>query len=429
MTAESTKSDNATASRASENTDEKNYKRPDEDVLDKESTLKRSTTDHEYHGNMKAPPVCVASELKDLSMSSAELVGLVFECTDGAPCASTSSEFGRCIDLLRENKQDVASFQTHQSVFGVVDSVHPITSSVSEFASSSCSASSCSLTRDCDIVTLSDTETKNGSGPNHFRNLADSEKLNARIVQRKDSRQGRASQRWVPSHESSCGEPVRLVVGTVPILKGGKILFVSASRKPEWILPKGGWEGDESMEESAVRESFEEAGVIGILGHPLSPIQYETRKSIKRKLSIENTNSFSKGKPSHPRPVDSDDVVQLLQDESGECSTSAVLNNEVNASDQCSDSSKETPLKMSQSMTLENQGSMNTFVAPAYSQVKMTLFPLYVTNVMESWPESGRFRTAVKLEDAIKMMDSRPEFKAFLQEVQTLGLHLTREPK
>jgi hypothetical protein len=42
------------------------------------------------------------------------------------------------------------------------------------------------------------------------------------------------------------------VVGTIPILKGGKLLLVSASRKAEWILPKGEWESDYSMEESAI---------------------------------------------------------------------------------------------------------------------------------------------------------------------------------
>eukprot|EP00128_Syssomonas_multiformis_P002996 Colp12_sorted_trinity150504_noHs@17095 len=43
-----------------------------------------------------------------------------------------------------------------------------------------------------------------------------------------------------------------------------QILFVSSRARPnEWILPKGGWENDETAEESAKREAMEEAGVIG----------------------------------------------------------------------------------------------------------------------------------------------------------------------
>lgn len=430
MTAESTKFESTASSILSENNDEKIDKRPSPGDVPLNDSFKGAVVDYEYHGSMKAPPVCVASELKDQSMSSAELVGMAFECTDGVICPSTSSKLGRSLDYGQDRKQEDAASPPQQNSCGDAESVLPISSTFTEFASSLCSASSCSLTRDCDVITLSDTETKTNNGSNQFRKLEESEKLNARIVQRKDSRQGRASQRWVPSHESSCGEPVRLVVGTVPILKGGKILFISASRKPEWILPKGGWEGDESMEESAVRESFEEAGVVGILGQPLSPIQYETRKSIKRKSTIMNATTTTRGKFKHPPSVESDRVVCTLRNEDELRSNSLLSDSEGKSSDQFSDS-QEKLMKPSQS-ALDNQTSINTLVGPAfggtYSHVKMTLFPLYVTNVMESWPESGRFRTAVQLEDAIMMMDSRPEFKAILKEVQALGLHLTREP-
>ena len=102
----------------------------------------------------------------------------------------------------------------------------------------------------------------------------------------KTSRQGRATQRWITDPDSH--ETIRLTTGCVPILRGGKILFVSASRKPEWILPKGGWELDETMEESAVRECFEEAGVLGVLGPKLSDIQYETRQSQKTPTPVGN---------------------------------------------------------------------------------------------------------------------------------------------
>jgi hypothetical protein len=54
----------------------------------------------------------------------------------------------------------------------------------------------------------------------------------------------------------------------------------------------------------------------------------------------------------------------------------------------------------------------------------MTLFPLYVTDVHEDWPERGRLRTAVDIDQAIAMMDARPEFRAALEEVKARGLHL-----
>jgi len=46
-------------------------------------------------------------------------------------------------------------------------------------------------------------------------------------------------------------------------------------------LPNGGWERDEVMEGSAIREGFKEAGVLGRLGPKLSAVQYETRKAKK----------------------------------------------------------------------------------------------------------------------------------------------------
>ena len=71
-------------------------------------------------------------------------------------------------------------------------------------------------------------------------------------------------------------------------MRDGRILFCSSSRKEAWILPKGGWESDETMEESALRETFEEAGVLGTLGPVLDEIEYETRKAKKRRLERAN---------------------------------------------------------------------------------------------------------------------------------------------
>jgi diphosphoinositol-polyphosphate diphosphatase len=115
-------------------------------------------------------------------------------------------------------------------------------------ASSTCTRESSGALSDVEITAI--TTNAGVGGGSHVERLATppplkldrgiSERLNAKISLRKTSRQGRSSQRWLTDGDSN--EAIRLVTGSVPILRGGKILFVSASRKPEWILPKGGWE-------------------------------------------------------------------------------------------------------------------------------------------------------------------------------------------
>lgn len=56
----------------------------------------------------------------------------------------------------------------------------------------------------------------------------------------------------------------RLVTGCVPLTPDGKVVLIS-SGSGEWILPKGGWEKDETAQEGAARESHEEAGVLGLV--------------------------------------------------------------------------------------------------------------------------------------------------------------------
>ncbi|RCI14342.1 hypothetical protein L249_6066 [Ophiocordyceps polyrhachis-furcata BCC 54312] len=79
------------------------------------------------------------------------------------------------------------------------------------------------------------------------------------------SRTGRNKQRY-----NSKGE--RLVAGVVPLSPDQKyVLLIQSTRRKGWVLPKGGWETDESCEEAATREAWEEAGItINIdfdLGH------------------------------------------------------------------------------------------------------------------------------------------------------------------
>ncbi|ODV90091.1 hypothetical protein CANCADRAFT_25156 [Tortispora caseinolytica NRRL Y-17796] len=71
------------------------------------------------------------------------------------------------------------------------------------------------------------------------------------------ARTGRAKQVYTADGE-------RIVGGTIPIDDKGRILLISSSsHKDRWVLPKGGHECDETIEETAIRESWEEAGVTG----------------------------------------------------------------------------------------------------------------------------------------------------------------------
>ncbi|KAI9095112.1 NUDIX hydrolase domain-like protein [Phlyctochytrium arcticum] len=74
------------------------------------------------------------------------------------------------------------------------------------------------------------------------------------------AREGREQQVYTPSG-------ARIVVGVVPVVSSGtQIVLVSSRKHPDkWILPKGGWEDDETQVQSAVREAYEEAGLRGTI--------------------------------------------------------------------------------------------------------------------------------------------------------------------
>ncbi|KTW30600.1 hypothetical protein T552_00317 [Pneumocystis carinii B80] len=65
----------------------------------------------------------------------------------------------------------------------------------------------------------------------------------------------------------------RLVAGIVPLSSAKThpgyperkyILCISSTNNKQlWVLPKGGWEIDELIEEAALREAWEEAGIVG----------------------------------------------------------------------------------------------------------------------------------------------------------------------
>ena len=54
----------------------------------------------------------------------------------------------------------------------------------------------------------------------------------------------------------------RLVAGVIPLSADKtKVLLIQSTRRGGWVLPKGGWETDESIQEAACREAWEEAGI------------------------------------------------------------------------------------------------------------------------------------------------------------------------
>lgn len=96
-----------------------------------------------------------------------------------------------------------------------------------------------------------------------------------------EARTGRTLQRYAADSQRG---PVRLCCGCVPVFlseSGEKRVLLVSSRKKSWTLPKGGWEEDETAQEAASRETFEEAGVVGDLveDNPLCIIEYESYKN------------------------------------------------------------------------------------------------------------------------------------------------------
>jgi 8-oxo-dGTP pyrophosphatase MutT (NUDIX family) len=252
-----------------------------------------------------------------------------------------------------------------------------------------------------------------------------SERLNAKVASRKTSRQGRAGQRWT-QHEEGI---VRLVTGAVPILRGGKIMFVSSRKRPDWIIPKGGWEKDEAMEESAIREVFEEAGVIGVLGPRLTEVQYETRKAKKRRLqqeTVEGHDEASKRPRSQPSSPEAEPAPSTAAALLSPQDVERIPGQETEAKrggEAVSSSATTPPPRQSHATTADDKSSVASATSQ-HTQVRMMLYPLYVQKVFDEWPESGRVRMAVDIDTAIQMLGQRPELQAALKEVKERGLHL-----
>ncbi|KAL9239926.1 hypothetical protein vseg_014197 [Gypsophila vaccaria] len=95
------------------------------------------------------------------------------------------------------------------------------------------------------------------------------------------ARTGRLQQRY----DDGC----RLVAGCIPFRYGNsdgsnediepniEVLMINSQSGPGLLFPKGGWENDETVEEAAVREAVEEAGVRGDLMDLLGYYKFKSK--------------------------------------------------------------------------------------------------------------------------------------------------------
>lgn len=253
------------------------------------------------------------------------------------------------------------------------------------------------------------------------------ESVRRQILNCEISRNGRQNQRF--ASDSQTGKYFRLTTGTVPIMNDGRILLCSSSRKDAWILPKGGWENDETLELSALRETFEESGVLGTLGPKLNQIEYETRKGKKRRLKMEEERKQKQGKRSVISSVvsagSSCGVSSEDEHNSAKAPSSEVCTESVAVSAPLTDGNSSIPAEKSDdTVSVASVTSMASDMPSTCTNCRMFMSILYVCEAKDQWPESGRARKLVDIDEAIKMMSERPEFKAVLVEVKKKGYHL-----
>jgi len=340
-------------------------------------------------GRIKPKPICVDINLKQQAMSSEELNKFIF-------LKESESTIPSSIPTGKSSSSDVGLQE------------------ISVVSSSSSTAS-----RD------SGTSVSSSCVGGVLYRKDESERINLKIKTQKISRNGRSSQRWYT--DPATQRLYRMTTGCVPIVDDGKILFVTAGRKSEWILPKGGWEKDEAIEESAIRETFEEAGVFGVLGPTLKEIEYETRKAKKRRIEYEEVQrkakQIRKVHSSSPKVISptGEGVLPILESSKDHIvSSSGGL---PKAENKYPSRTQEGQPKIQQHFYDGNACSVASETSLSYTHVKMSLIPLYVTEIRDTWPEQGRFRKVVDIDEAIRMTETRPEFQEALKELKKRNLH------
>ncbi|CAO3587712.1 unnamed protein product [Absidia cylindrospora] len=78
---------------------------------------------------------------------------------------------------------------------------------------------------------------------------------------------------------------IRQVAGCLPIDPvNRRFLLISSSNKnnDNWVLPKGGWEDNETQAQAALRETWEEAGIKGRITRQLGIFEEATKNRSRR---------------------------------------------------------------------------------------------------------------------------------------------------
>jgi len=372
-------------------------------------------------GRIKPKPVCVDAALKQQSMSYEEISKSVFVTTIDGPKTNTTANSNN----NSNNHNKAASLDAAGS-----QEISVVSSSSSSTASRENGLLLDNPTMDWKEAVASSSFADGG----FVHRKSESERINLKVKTQTISRNGRQTQRWYT--DPATHTLYRKTTGCIPVLKDGKVLFCSASRKSEWILPKGGWEKDEAMEESAIRETFEEAGVFGIIGPTLSEIEFETRKGKKRRIEFEEVQRKAKlireAQSSSPKgvPQTEEGMTPVV---SSSVTEDVVCREEKNEAEktiqrsQSQDQQQQQQLKIIQHSSDGDNGSVASETSSSHAHVKMSLFPLYVTEVMETWPEQGRFRKVVDIDEAIRISEARPYFQKALKELKERNLHVSQE--
>eukprot|EP00934_Nitzschia_sp_Nitz4_P001620 Nitzschia sp. Nitz4//scaffold170_size48074//28483//29761//NITZ4_007107-RA/size48074-augustus-gene-0.33-mRNA-1//-1//CDS//3329538646//1620//frame0 len=283
-----------------------------------------------------------------------------------------------------------------------------------------------------------------------------SHKANLTVSKECEARQGNLNQRWAidPTH----GYLMRLVTGCVPILNDGRIVLISSSKQNSWLCPKGGWESDELLEEAAIRESYEESGLLGALGPKIASFFLETKKARRRRLQTTLEDKTTKPETVLGGPNSGWSVLSqlseedILPDEDRSKATSSPISQAFDVGAPSPSANRtdvrvtfqlakphlphdaEEPLTtacdLNSLLPVSGEAARSTAsavdttasIASTHTHVCMTFFPLYVQSIQDTWPEDYRLRQAFHIDEALKIV--RPEFRPLLEQVKANRLHI-----